>query len=228
MKKYSVILMDLDGTLFDFAASEHDSFFKAFRENGFSVDEHACHRYHVINQGMWAMLERGEIELSFLKTERFKLLMDEQKIKGDAETINTSYIKYLSNSVFLFDGAMEFCKRLSEKYKICAVTNGIKENQYMRMSLSGLEPYMYAMVTSEEVGAPKPEKLIFEEALRRCGNPGKKQCVLIGDSLAADVRGAIAFGVDVIWFNPNDASDYDERPLFTARSYNEILTFLEA
>ena len=58
--------------------------FRRFRENGFSLDEHAYHSYHEINQGMWAMLERGEIELSFLKTERFKLLMDEQKIKGDA------------------------------------------------------------------------------------------------------------------------------------------------
>ena len=70
------------------------------------------------------------------------------------------------------------------------VTNGIKENQYMRLSLSGLGPYTHAMVTSEEVGAPKPEGLIFEEALRRCGNPPREECVLIGDSLAADVRGS--------------------------------------
>ncbi len=228
MKTFRVILMDLDGTLFDFEASEHESFFKAFSDNGIPVGEHAYRRYHLINQQLWGMLERGEIGLPSLKVERFRRTMDEMKLKGDPAAINRSYVKHLSNSAVLFDGAAEFCQRLSQKYLICMVTNGLKENQYRRLSLSGLERYTHAMVTSEEAGAPKPEARIFQEALFRCRNPKKEECVLIGDSLAADVCGALAFGIGAIWYNPKEIPPPQEKPLLTARTYEEILEFLNA
>ncbi|MDP4109746.1 MAG: YjjG family noncanonical pyrimidine nucleotidase [Bacillota bacterium] len=226
--KYRDIFLDLDGTVFDFPASEHESFFNTFRENGIPVDEAVYGRYHTVNKEMWGMLERGEIELSALKTERFRCVMDEFSICADPFAINKTYVKFLSESVVLYDGAEEFCRRLSIKYMICAVTNGLKDNQYRRLELSGLSPFIRNMITSEEAGAPKPETPIFEAAMKLCLNPDKRECVLIGDSFAADVRGAYAFGVDAVWYNPGKLPlpPGEKKPLLEAGSYNEILEFL--
>lgn len=46
----------------------------------------------------------------------------------------------------------------------------------------GLNKYMTAVVTCEEVGENKPNPLVFHAAMERCGC-SKDQCIVIEDSL---------------------------------------------
>lgn len=72
----------------------------------------------------------------------------------------------------------------------------------------GLLELLDGVVTSAEVGAPKPAGAIFEAALARAGvEPAG--AVHVGDSFALDVRGALAAGVAAILLSrsahPEDA-----------------------
>ena len=69
------------------------------------------------------------------------------------------------------------------------------------MEVSGLNPYFTQVIISEDVGVNKPNPTIFEHALARAAAE-KHESIMIGDSLEADIRGAQAFGLKAIFFNP--------------------------
>ena len=50
-----------------------------------------------------------------------------------------------------------------------------------------------------------------------------RRCVMVGDGLSSDVKGALAAGLDVIWFAPaGQEAPAGTRPTYTARSLEEI------
>ena len=63
---------------------------------------------------------------------------------------------------------------------------------------------MKVIVISEEVGAAKPGKEIFETAFKMMGYPAKEEVLIIGDSLSSDIKGGSDFGIDTCWFNPGN------------------------
>jgi putative hydrolase of the HAD superfamily len=69
------------------------------------------------------------------------------------------------------------------------------------MDKSGLNPYFSNVIISEDVGVNKPDKAIFEYALR-LASAQKEESIMIGDSLEADIRGAQDYGMKAIYFNP--------------------------
>jgi putative hydrolase of the HAD superfamily len=71
----------------------------------------------------------------------------------------------------------------------------------MKMSVCNLNPYFENVIISEDVGINKPDRRIFEYALSKA-NASKEESIMIGDSLEADVRGALDFGIKAIYFNP--------------------------
>ena len=62
--------------------------------------------------------------------------------------------------------------------------------------------YFDHIICSEDLGFNKPSVRIFEHALSL--NLAKSQeCVMIGDSVEADVQGAVNSNIDCIFFNFN-------------------------
>ncbi len=227
MKPYKTVLLDLDGTVFDFAASEKICFFAAAEDLDllFTCEEYSL--YSDINQKLWTMLERKEITIDLLRTERFRRLLEQTGKQGDPALFAKRYVAHLAQSVIPFEGAAEFCRRLAARYSLCVVTNGIRHNQYQRVKLSPIAPYVTAMVTSEEIGAAKPSPLIFEEALRRAG-AGAEQCVMIGDNFQADILGAADCGIDAIWYADAQQRVDHNRIVLVSQSYEAILQYLGA
>ena len=60
-------------------------------------------------------------------------------------------------------------------------------------------------------------------AFRRMGQPKKGEVLMVGDSLAADMRGAIDYGIDACWFNPQGLDcPPDVRVQYEIRSLSEL------
>ena len=77
------------------------------------------------------------------------------------------------------------------------------------MHQSNLTPYFKTITNSELAGAKKPNPIIFEHALQ-VASATKSNSVMIGDSLDADVLGALDFGMQAVFFNPlNEAAAAD-------------------
>jgi HAD superfamily hydrolase (TIGR01509 family) len=65
------------------------------------------------------------------------------------------------------------------------------------LARTGLEPLIDGVVVSAVVGAAKPSPVIFGRALELAG-AAPQDCVHVGDSLAEDVSGARAAGIEAV------------------------------
>ena len=74
--KFDTILFDADGTLFDFAKSEKEAVSDAMRTFGIEPTDEKVSDYSRINDMLWKMLERGEIEKNVLLYRRFEIFCE--------------------------------------------------------------------------------------------------------------------------------------------------------
>jgi putative hydrolase of the HAD superfamily len=77
-----------------------------------------------------------------------------------------------------------------------AVSNWDVELEYVLDHL-GWTRYFNGIVASAKVGSEKPEKVIFEEALRVAGVP-RDRVVHVGNDPVSDIQGATAAGIDTV------------------------------
>jgi len=77
-----------------------------------------------------------------------------------------------------------------------AVSNWDVQLEYMLDHL-GWTRYFNGIVASAKVGSEKPEKVIFEEALRVAGVP-RERVVHVGNDPVSDIQGATSRGIDAV------------------------------
>ena len=82
MIRYKYILFDADNTIFDFDRCEREAFRSVLASYALGYSDEVYNDYHVINEGLWKLLEVGGIERSLLKTERFRLLFEKYGVFG--------------------------------------------------------------------------------------------------------------------------------------------------
>lgn len=254
---YDLVLLDADGTLLDFDAAQTEAFGSALGEavgralgrvagQGRDVDfDRVFRRYREINHGIWAELERGEIDKETLKVERFRRLFSEFSIDASAAATSERYLALLSEGAQALAGAEDFVRSLlAAGLSLAIVTNGVSSVQRGRFSRSPLGALVPNLFISEELGAEKPDPAFFAEVFRRLHRPdsARSSVAVMGDSWSADVEGARRYGLDALWFNPGGAPRPDsgtgpdpeagERPrlggsrVFEVRSYEEARSLL--
>lgn len=211
--RYQYLLVDNDNTLMDFNAAEKKALYDVLTACGLPNDDATCQLYHEINDAQWKALERGETTQAKLKVERYRqLLAHLGRTELSAEAIAAAYEAKLGCHADLLPGAEDFIRALHGKIKIALVSNGVSVIQRGRLSRCPLTPLFDAIVISEEVGAAKPDPKLIEVALEKLGCTDKKQAVMMGDSLTADIAAANNAGVDSIFFSlkgkPGDAATY--------------------
>ncbi|MBI5304776.1 MAG: noncanonical pyrimidine nucleotidase, YjjG family [Chloroflexi bacterium] len=207
--KYSWLLFDADGTLFDYDQAEQSALRRTFDD--FSLRDEPAYReiYRRINHRLWLDFENGAISSESLRVKRFELLFAEIGVAVNPESFGEKYLNNLANASELMDGAFEIVQVLRAHYQLGLITNGLKAVQRPRLAQSALRDCFAAFVISEEVGAAKPDPAIFDVAFQRMGNPTRDQVLLIGDSLTSDIQGGNNYGIDTCWFNPARAPRND-------------------
>lgn len=224
MRRYDIVLLDADNTLFDFNAAEAQALDAVLAEFGWPRDEETKRTYLEINHALWSAFDRGEAEESFLTVERFRRLGERLGRRADPAEMNRRYLDHLGECSLLLPGAEELCRTLrAAGCRLALATNGVARVQYARLVGSPLEPYLERLFISGEMGTRKPEPAFFHAALSAMGAEDMNRCVMVGDGLGSDVKGALAAGLDVIWFAPGgSAAPAELKPTYTARSLEEI------
>lgn len=87
----------------------------------------------------------------------------------------------------------------------------------------GLASYFDFIITSARIGCSKPNPCIFREMLRQTGSTPERT-LHVGDSLAADVRGAQAVGITGVLIDRTGTATPDGYAV--VRSLDEILALL--
>lgn len=223
--KYDLFLFDLDDTLLDFQASERLSFFLALQNLGLKSNlEELYLKYQIENRALWSLLELNLTTQEHLKVERFRKTFQAAGIELDPEMASNRYLETLPETVVLIDNAVQVCEWLTQFGEIGIITNGLEAVQLLRIKNSKLAPYISFVSVSETCGYAKPDVRFFEYTAKICKNLKKDSTLIIGDRLEADILGAINFGVDSCWFNP----DKKQKTLDIGPSYEiDQLTLLK-
>jgi putative hydrolase of the HAD superfamily len=100
----------------------------------------------------------------------------------------------------VFDDVVPALTELRHVYPLVLVTNGASCLQREKLAASGLSHYFDAVVVSADYGVGKPDPAIYWHALSQLSQ-APTRAVMIGDSFARDVKGAIAAGLQAIWMN---------------------------
>lgn len=207
MKHITDIFFDLDHTLWDFDANSYLAFDEIFKSQYPTIDSKFFIKiYAPINQACWKLYQVDKITHDELRYQRLKQTFDQMNysISDDViDKIATDYITLLPNNNKLFKGAIEVLEYLKPKYQLHIITNGFAEVQDKKITNSGLKKYFHTITNSEIAGVKKPHPAIFNHALI-LANTNIKQSIMIGDSVDADVQGALDFGMEAILFDPNN------------------------
>lgn len=225
MPKYRWIVLDADGTLFDYDQAEANALMDTFREYGLNFDSDIRSSYIDINARLWQAFERGEVSSKQLRVQRFDELGKSIGEELCASQFSADYLHNLGSECVLLPDAIQVVEHLSTQCGLVMATNGIAEVQHRRFIGSGMKPFFRGLVISDEIGIAKPDPGFFIEVFSRMGNPAKEDVLMVGDSLSSDIAGGEAFGIDTCWLNSSGESNSSSvKPTFEIRGLKELLS----
>jgi putative hydrolase of the HAD superfamily len=219
IKKYKHIFFDLDHTIWDFDKNAEETLHELYgiyglKELGLHSADLFIETYTRNNHQLWAEYHVGKITKAALREARFKKTFLDLGLLPEVIPVGfeDDYVKLCPTKTNLFPHAHETLQYLQSKYTLHLISNGFRESQDVKISGTNLGAYFQHIIISEEVGVNKPDKAIFAHALNLAGTV-KAESLMIGDSLEADVRGALDFGMDAIYFNPSGLDKPDDVPV---------------
>ena len=204
MAKYYCILFDADNTLLNFDAAESKALADTLVNYGIEPDAETVQTYRTINEELWRQLEKGQLRREKLMSERFTRFLKAIDAAGDGAEMNRYYLEQLSLHPDLASPeVLDVLRELSEVATLAVVTNGFQKVQSRRLAESGVANFLEDVFVSEKMDAEKPNRKIFDAALRALGVENREHVLMVGDSLTSDVQGGISAGLDTCWFNPH-------------------------
>lgn len=201
------VFFDLDHTLWDFDKNSELTFETIFNKTHPAIETKVfIEKYVPINQECWKLYQYDKITHEELRYNRLRYSFDALNYSISDEEIDTianDYIRFLPENNHLFDGTFEVLEYLNQKYNLHIITNGFADVQFKKINNSNIGSYFQTVTNSEMAGVKKPNPIIFDYALD-LAKAKKENSIMIGDSLDADVLGALDAGLDAIFFNESN------------------------
>lgn len=226
------IFFDLDNTLWDHRKNAYLTLKEIFKreevEYKYSIDFEDFHReYFTINERLWEQIRDGEIDKEYLRKHRFYdaflfFGIDDFEL---AQIFEHNFLDEILNYNDLVEGAVELLEYLTEqKYRLHILSNGFQEVTNRKCELSGISAFFETITSADEINIRKPKPQIYEYALKKAG-ANKEESMMIGDDWIADVEGAKAFGLQVVFFDVfND--NFEAEEVKVIKKLKEITEFL--
>lgn len=204
-------IFDIDNTLYNYDAA-HQVAFRA-------VSDYACRSYGLTPEEFIDLHKRGNRILQervgsvtaaiHNRLIRYQIMLEQLgRHMGGAPRMAAIYWSAFLDAMEPGDGLTGCIAALKDRgFRLGVGTNMTAEYQFAKLERLGVLEAMDFMVSSEEAGAEKPERRLFELCARKAGCE-VGECVFVGDSLEMDARGALAAGMVPVWLSPQ-ARDCD-------------------
>lgn len=230
--KYKHLFFDLDHTLWDFDANAKATLQQLHLD--LNLIDKGIHDFDLFyknylehNEKLWARYRSGYIKQEELRIKRMWLTLLDFQIADEelARQLSELFLQLLPTRTIVFPDTREVLEYLSAKgYQLHLITNGFELTQHSKLKSSGLNIFFKEVITSEGSNSLKPQKEIFDYALRKTGAT-IAESIMIGDSIEVDIEGAIAAGMDQVHVNYNDA-EQSLQPTYTIKALRELKEFL--
>lgn len=201
------LLVDIDDTVVDWIGPARDAVIASVathRALAGADPERVADRFLEIVEETHALWMAGELSVDGLRAERIRRLVAESGAEledGEAEALAAIYREAYLAARRAVPGARELLAEIRRcGARIVAVTNNLVAEQEDKLRHTGLRDHFDALVISEAAGVNKPDPRIFELALEAAG-ASPSEAVMLGDSWANDVLGAVGAGISAAWLD---------------------------
>ena len=152
--------------------------------------------------------------MTFADTVRAALGKLELPVPSDLDQLAAQVVGDYSAQMALLPGALDvlnFCRERA--LPLALVTNGTEDMQRAAVRAVGIESYLEGVLISgaPEVAVRKPNPHIFGLACGALGSP-PENTLMVGDNLAADVRGALEYGMQAVYLGAEAGPGHETLP----------------
>jgi putative hydrolase of the HAD superfamily len=187
------LLFDYGGTLDADGTTWLERFYPIYKENGVDVDRARFDRaFYDADDGL-----PGRYALDGLNLEQTLQL----QVRGVLDALAPDRVdltekiagRFAADSRRQFQRLTPVLERLAKRYRLGVVSN-FYGNLDGILRAEGLDAYFSVIVDSGVLGVTKPDPEIFLHAARRLDSR-PEECVMVGDSIPRDIKGAAAAGM---------------------------------
>ncbi len=228
IKDIKAVLVDVDDTILDFRLCSQADIKLCLSKYGIPYTDHLFDTFEKRNLGYWEQIEAGTLTVEQLRRIRWVSIFKELGIDADGKAFELDFISHLKDFAIPVDGADELMSYLHSKYKVYIVSNATHEQQRKRLVDADLDKYVDGFFTSLDIGFVKPTREYFDACFSRMESGLRpEETILIGDSLTADIRGAVDYGIHTCWFNRKGKPSPDNMDIdLTVKDLREIISIL--
>ncbi len=140
---------------------------------------------------------------------RYQIMLEKQgkNLFPHVQNLYHTYWDTLLNVMKPEPGILQLFQWLRrQNLKIGIATDMTAYMQYEKLKKINLLSDIDFIVSSEEVGVEKPDKKLFYRCAQKAACE-PCECLMIGDSLEKDVKGAMAVGMRALWYRPEQKKD---------------------
>ena len=221
--KYKAILFDLDDTLLDRDQAVENLFFvileTCYGDVKDSVKNIMLEKFKEYDKGNYGDGNKVKVIEPFF--DEFP-----PKHRIPSSDIQTFWNHHFPNCFSVNQNIINILNTIKKQVKVAIITNGSTERQKAKIVNTNLDNLFEVIIISEEVGLSKPDKRIYELALKRL-NVQPESALFVGDNLELDIGGPQNVNMRGIWFNPQGAVNNTEiKPFAEISSFDELLSFV--
>ncbi|PFA69254.1 hypothetical protein CN378_04465 [Bacillus sp. AFS015802] len=233
MKKFSLLLFDLDDTLLENSSWFDDGLVQTLAEHPLTMGMDEQQFLKKIKQPPRFLIDKlvsGELNTFEFKRERWKSALDSFEVKADIEEIDQLESLFLNTSMNFItadESVLHLMNELNKHFEVGIVTNGLYDPQ-QKVNNMGLGDIFSQdkIIHAEPLGIRKPDSRIYTIALEAF-NKKPEETIFIGDSWTHDVVGPIEAGMEAIWVNVREEEKpTDHTPYAIVSSIMEIREIL--
>lgn len=224
MSNYKAVLFDLDDTLLNRNKAIDKMFSivldKCYENAEFSAKHEMLFKFWEYDKRSYGDSDKVKVIVSFF--DEFPPIF----------RLQHSIIQEFWNDNFplcfsISQNTLDIINTIKKYAKIAIITNGSIQRQKAKINNTNLNSYFDTIIISEEVGFCKPDKRIFELALKKL-SVQPEEALFVGDDIEKDIGGCQNSNIKGIWFNPyRNKNDTEIKPYAEINSLDKLLGCLK-
>ena len=143
------------------------------------------------------------------------------------EVLVNDFNEKFGQNVVMLEGSVETLKELKKRgYLLGMVTNGNSQLQNTKLDTAGIRDLFDMAVVSDDIGIWKPDKGIFEYAMKTLGVT-PEESLFVGDHPINDIQGALGAGMHAVWVDYGSFAGQATPGVKSVKNVRELLEILK-
>ncbi|MEO4055180.1 HAD-IA family hydrolase [Solibacillus sp. CAU 1738] len=217
------MLFDLDDTLLDRDKAVEKMFLlildKCYEDLELTMKNEMLQQFKEFDKSSYGHNDKSKVLEAFF--EKFPPIY-----RLPSNSIQDFWNEHFPHCFSINQNTINIVNTIKNQVKVAIITNGSTQRQKDKINNTNLNSCFDTIIISEEVGYSKPDRRIFELALKKL-NVQPEDALFIGDDIEKDIAGCQNANMKGIWFNPHMIKNSTEiKPYAEINSLDRLLSYI--